>query len=153
MKLKKTREENLTENYLELHYRTMDAEAREVERLLGSRSLLLGKRENESRLIAPEDVFYLEVVDRRLYVYLEKEVWQLDGSLQEVVDAYGRYGLIRTTKSMAVNIGKIKNITSDINARIRLRLLNDEEVIMNRAYKKAFYQKLREYCRKAGEMK
>ncbi len=79
MKFKKTREENLTENYLELHYRTMDAEAREVERLLGSRSLLLGKRENESRLIAPEDVFYLEVVDRRLYVYLEKEVWQLDG--------------------------------------------------------------------------
>ena len=144
MKFKKTREENLTENYLELHYRTMDAEAREVERMLGSRSLLLGKRENESRLIAPEDVFYLEVVDRRLYVYLEKEVWQLDGSLQEVVDAYGRYGLIRTTKSMAV---------SDINARIRLRLLNDEEVIMNRAYKKAFYQKLREYCRKAGEMK
>lgn len=44
MKFKKTREENLTENYLELHYRTMDAEAREVERLLGSRSLLLGKR-------------------------------------------------------------------------------------------------------------
>ncbi|MBC5754293.1 LytTR family transcriptional regulator DNA-binding domain-containing protein [Roseburia sp. BX0805] len=152
MKFKKTREEKLAENYVELHYRTMDAEAQEVERLLGGKSLLLGRQENESRLIAPEDVFYLEVVDRRLYVYLENEVWQLDSGLQEVVDAYGRYGFVRTTKSMAVNIGKVKSITSDINARIRLQLCNEEEIIMNRAYKKAFYQKLGEYCKKAGKI-
>ena len=98
MKFKKTREEKLAENYVELHYRTMDAEA------------------------------------------------------QEVVDAYGRYGFVRTTKSMAVNIGKVKSITSDINARIRLQLCNEEEIIMNRAYKKAFHQKLGEYCKKAGKI-
>jgi len=99
----------------------------------------------------PEEVFYLEIVERKLYVYLEKEVWQLEGGLQEVTDDYEKYGLVRISKSMAVNIGKVKNITSDINARIRLRLLNNEVVIMNRAYRKNFYQRLNEWCEQERE--
>ena len=151
MKFKKKKEEGLTENYVELHYRHMNDEVREVERLLRGRKVLIGKKENESRLIVPEDVFYLEIVERKLYVYLEKEVWQLEGGLQEVTDDYEKYGLVRISKSMAVNIGKVKNITSDINARIRLRLLNNEVVIMNRAYRKNFYQRLNEWCEQERE--
>lgn len=151
MKFKKTKEEGLTENYVELHYRHMNDEVREVERLLCGRKVLIGKKENESRLIVPEDVFYLEIVERKLYVYLEKEVWQLEGGLQEVTDDYEKYGLVRISKSMTVNISKVKNITSDINARIRLRLLNNEVVIMNRAYRKNFYQRLKEWCEQEKE--
>ena len=151
MKFKKTKEEGLTEDYVELHYRYMNDEVRQVEQLLCGRKVLTGKKENESRLIMPEEVFYLEIVDRKLYAYLEKEVWQLEGGLQEVTDDYESYGLVRISKSMAVNIGKVKNITSDINARIRLRLLNDEVVIMNRAYRKNFYQRLKEWCEQEKE--
>ena len=75
----------------------------------------------------------------------------MEGGLQEVTDDYERYGLVRISKSMAVNRGKVKNITSDINARIRLRLLNDEVVIMNRAYRKNFYQRLKEWCEQEKE--
>ena len=134
-----------------LDHNNMNDEVRQVDQLLCGRKVLTGKKENESRLIMPEEVFYLEIVERKLYVYLEKEVWQLEGGLQEVTDDYEKYGLVRISKSMAVNIGKVKNITSDINARIRLRLLNNEVVIMNRAYRKNFYQRLNEWCEQERE--
>lgn len=143
MKFTKTHEEKLEENYVELHYRMMDEESRYVEEMFTNRIMLIGKREKVSSLISPSDIYYLEVVDRHLYAYLEQEVWQLDGGLQEVVDRCREHGFVRIGKSMAVNIGKVKNIASDINARIQLGLSNGEIVIMNRAYKKEFFSELK----------
>ena len=143
MKFTKTHEEKLEENYVELHYRMMDEESRYVEEMFTNRIMLIGKREKVSSLISPSDIYYLEVVDRHLYGYLEQEVWQLDGGLQEVVDRCREHGFVRIGKSMAVNIGKVKNIASDINARIQLGLSNGEIVIMNRAYKKEFFSELK----------
>lgn len=143
MKFTKTHEEKLEENYIELHYRMMDEESRYVEEMFTNRIMLIGKREKVSSLISPSDIYYLEVVDRHLYAYLEQEVWQLDGGLQEVVDRCREHGFVRIGKSMAVNIGKVKNIASDINARIQLGLSNGEIVIMNRAYKKEFFSELK----------
>ena len=143
MKFTKTHEERLEEKYVELHYRRMDEEARYVEEMFINRIMLVGKNEKVSKLIPPTDIYYLEVVDRHLYAYLEQEVWQLDGGLQETVDRCREHGLVRIGKSMAVNIGKVKKITSDINARIQLELSNGETVIMNRAYKKDFFSELK----------
>ena len=143
MKFIKTHEENLEENYVELHYRMMDEEAQHVEKLFVNGMMLVGKKEKVSQLISPTEIYYLEVVDRHLYAYLEQEVWQLEGGLQEVVDRCREYGFVRIGKSMAVNIGKVKNIVSDINARIKLGLSNGEIVIMNRAYKKEFFTELK----------
>ena len=143
MKFIKTHEEKLEENYVELHYRMMDEEAQHVEKLFVNGMMLVGKKEKVSQLISPTEIYYLEVVDRHLYAYLEQEVWQLEGGLQEVVDRCREYGFVRIGKSMAVNIGKVKNIVSDINARIKLGLSNGEIVIMNRAYKKEFFAELK----------
>lgn len=143
MKFIKTHEEKLEENYVELHYRMMDEEAQHVEKLFVNGMMLVGKKEKVSQLISPTEIYYLEVVDRHLYAYLEQEVWQLEGGLQEVVDRCREYGFVRIGKSMAVNIGKVKNIVSDINARIKLGLSNGEIVIMNRAYKKEFFTELK----------
>lgn len=143
MKFIKTHEEKLEENYVELHYRMMDEEAQHVEKLFVNGMMLVGKKEKVSQLISPTEIYYLEVVDRHLYAYLEQEVWQLEGGLQEVVERCREYGFVRIGKSMAVNIGKVKNIVSDINARIKLGLSNGEIVIMNRAYKKEFFAELK----------
>ena len=143
MKFIKTHEEKLEENYVELHYRMMDEESEQVEKMFANRMMLVGKKEKVSQLISPTEIYYLEVVDRHLYAYLEQEVWQLEGGLQEVVERCREYGFVRIGKSMAVNIGKVKNIVSDINARIKLGLSNGEIVIMNRAYKKEFFTELK----------
>ena len=143
MKFIKTHEEKLEENYVELHYRMMDEESEHVEKMFANRMMLVGKKEKVSQLISPTEIYYLEVVDRNLYAYLEQEVWQLEGGLQEVVERCREYGFVRIGKSMAVNIGKVKNIVSDINARIKLGLSNGEIVIMNRAYKKEFFAELK----------
>ena len=143
MKFIKTHEEKLEENYVELHYRMMDEESEHVEKMFANRMMLVGKKEKVSQLISPTEIYNLEVVVRHLYAYLEQEVWQLEGGLQEVVERCREYGFVRIGKSMAVNIGKVKNIVSDINARIKLGLSNGEIVIMNRAYKKEFFAELK----------
>lgn len=148
MKFIKTHEQKLQENYVELHYRMMDEEAQQVEHLFADQRMLVGKKENVSRLISPADIYYLEVVERHLYAYLEQQVWRVDGGLQEVIARCRNYGLIRIGKSMAVNITKVQKIESDMNARIRLGLCNGETVIMNRAYKKEFFAELKNRYRK-----
>lgn len=148
MKFIKTHEEKLEENYVELHYGMLDEESKHVEKMFANHMMVVGKKGKISQLISPADIYYLEVVDRHLYAYLEQEVWQLDGGLQEVVDRCREYGLVRIGKSMAVNIGKVEKIASDINARIQLGLSNGEIVIMNRAYKKGFFVELKNWYEK-----
>ena len=43
--------------------------------------------------IAPEDVYYIENVERKLFVYLIKDVYRLDGTIQEISLVLELFGL------------------------------------------------------------
>ena len=70
MKLIKTREENIEENYLELHYDKMDEETNAVlDRLRDTLKYIEGTYEDKHVTIALTDIFYFETVDRKTFAY------------------------------------------------------------------------------------
>ena len=97
----------------------------------------------------PGSIYYLEVVDRKLFAYLKKEVYQLDYSLRSFLECFGTGGFIQIGKSLAVNIYKVNGVKTDLNMRLRLVMDNGEVLVLNRSYKKSFLealQKIQEVC-------
>lgn len=143
MKWIKTQEPKLKENYLEIHYSKLNQETQDIITYLESKNVLMGRNEAESRLIKPGEVYYCEVVDRKCYAYLKEEVWKLEEGLAELAERYEMHGYVRISKSMIVNVHKVKQIEADFNMRMKLILLNEETIVMNRSYRDDFFRKLK----------
>lgn len=144
MKWIKIHEPELSENYLEIHYNSLTQETQDIIAYLESKNVLTGRNETESRFIQPDEIYYCEMADRKCYAYLKEEVWQLGEGLAELTERYEMHGFVRISKSMVVNIYKVKQIKADFNMRMNLILLNEETVIMNRSYRNDFFRKLKD---------
>ena len=71
MKLIKTKEEYLEENYLELHYDEIDDETVGVlERLRSALKYIEGTLDEKKLTVPIADMFYFETVDRKTFGYM-----------------------------------------------------------------------------------
>ncbi len=143
MKLIKTKEENLEENYLELHYDTIDEETSAVlDRLRDTLRYIEGTFEDKKVTVALTDIFYIETVDRKTFAYTKDMCVEIKEALRDILEEYSNIGFARISKSTVVNIYKVKKLQGDINMRVIIFLKNDEKLIMNRSYKNEFYERL-----------
>ena len=143
MKLIKTKEENLEENYLELHYDKIDEETNAIlDRLRDTLRYIEGTYEDKKVTIALTDIFYIETVDRKTFAYTKDMSVEIKEALKDILEEYSKIGFVRISKSVIVNIYKIKKLQGDINMRVIIFLKNDEKLIMNRSYKNDFYKRL-----------
>lgn len=143
MKLIKTKEENLEENYLELHYDTIDEETSAVlDRLRDTLRYIEGTFEDKKVTVPLTDIFYIETVDRKTFAYTKDMCVEIKEALRDILEEYSNIGFARISKSTIVNIYKIKKLQGDINMRVIIFLKNDEKLIMNRSYKNEFYERL-----------
>ena len=143
MKLIKTKEENLEENYLELHYDKIDEETSAVlDRLRDTLRYIEGTFEDKKVTIALTDIFYIETVDRKTFAYTKDMCVEIKETLRDILEEYSNIGFARISKSTVVNIYKIKKLRGDINMRVIIFLKNDEKLIMNRSYKNEFIERL-----------
>lgn len=149
MKIHYLREPSLKEDYVEVHYREENDAVEVIRNFFFSFESIMGKRDGCTQKLHPGSIYYLEVVDRKLFAYQEKEVWQIDGSLRYFLDCYEESGFVQIGKSMAVNLYRVNRVKADLNMRLRLLMDNGEVLVLNRSYKKAFMealQRLQEVC-------
>ena len=143
MKLIKTKERGLTENYLELHYDEINDETKEViSRLDTTLSNVEGTYDEKHVSVPVTEVLYFDTVDRKTFAYTDKMCIEMRITLRNVLDNYSDAGLIRISKSAVVNVYKIDHLQGDINMRTTIFLKNGEKLIMNRGYKKEFMTEL-----------
>jgi len=151
MKLVKTKEEKLEENYLELHYCMMDEATEAVlERLRGTLRYIDGICEEKKVTVPIADIYYIETVDRKTFAYTADKCFEIREALKDIIDDFSDLGYARINKSAVVNIYKIKKLQGDLNMRVIIFLKNDEKLIMNRSYKKEFYDRLYRLQEKGG---
>lgn len=140
MRVCKHQDKDLKEDYIDIYYATMNPEIEGLFEYLDAMHTIVGRKASEQRIIHISEIFYCEVVDRKCYAYLENDVWEIDYTMQKLMDTYHGNGLIRISRSMCVNVFKILQIQTDFNMKMRLKLTNDEVVILNRNYKNDFYK-------------
>ncbi len=144
MKINQFRDPGLEEDYMDVHYREYNDEIRRILALTESGNTLWGKREGVQSCLSPEEIYYFETVDRKCFACLKEEVYQVELGIQSAVERFGPLGFVRISKSAAVNVYKVRQLTADMNMRMQLLLDNGEKVVLNRSYKNEFLQFIKE---------
>lgn len=144
MKINRYHNQKLSEDYIDLYYRQETDEIRDLLQYVNSRSMLHGKTEQGQRRVLPQEIYYIESVDKKTFLYMEKEVVQMEHSLLELESLLENGGIVRISKSVLVNIYHIKKVNADINMRLCLVMENSEKLVVNRTYKKSFMKYLKD---------
>ena len=80
------------------------------------------------------DIFYIESVDNRTFLYAEKTVYESKQKLYELELALADGDFLRISKSVIVNLSKIKSLSPALSGRLEAVLHNNETVIISRQY-------------------
>ena len=105
-----------------------------ISRLRTDRIFITGHSEGMIKRLSPKDVYYFEAVDNKVFVYLEKDVYEVKEKLYEIEEHYRHTDLQRISKSVIVNISMIDHIAPLLGARLEASLKNGEKLIISRQY-------------------
>ena len=112
-----------------------------VELLEGESKGFAVSRDGQTYIIKASAVYYIESVDKKTFVYTKQGCYDCKYRLYELEVMLGGY-FMRCSKSMIINLRKIKNVKSQMSGRIDATLLNDEVVIISRGYVKEVKRRL-----------
>lgn len=90
-------------------------------------------RDGNTYLCKLTQVYYIESVDKRTWVYTRDGCFESRERLYELEEKLGMY-YVRVSKSMIVNLRKIRNVSAQTGARMIAELLNGEKVVISRSY-------------------
>lgn len=135
---------DIEESEIILRCKSIDDEMLHILSFLKSRSqkLCAFKDRNELILLSPEDIYYCESVDEKVFLYCKNDVYQTALNLAEIENSYSSVGFSRISKSMIVNLYKIKKLRSCTSGRIEVLMKNNEKIIVSRHYAPILRQKL-----------
>ena len=80
-------------------------------------------------------------MDKHTYVYTKGDCYESRDRLYELEEKLGIY-YVRISKSMIVNLRKVRNVSAEPGGRMVAVLLNDERVIISRNYVREIKRRL-----------
>ncbi|MBR3607791.1 MAG: LytTR family transcriptional regulator [Lachnospiraceae bacterium] len=95
---------------------------------------LTGIFEGQQYEIPVADVYYIETVDNAVFIYGQKNVYEAKQKLYELEGILKDKYFLRVSKSLILNLMKIKAIKPALNGRYSAILHSGEEVIISRKY-------------------
>lgn len=118
----------------------------DVERLVALMRLVnmqIGVRQGaETYLLDAENILYIETVDRKTFVYTEKETYESELKLYEIEQELLAHDFLRVSKQAVINLRMIRSLRSDIDRKIRVTLKNGEQIVVSRLYSDELRRKL-----------
>ncbi len=103
---------------------------------------VLCKKDEEECSVPVGDIFYIESVDKKTFVYCEKEVYMCSLRLYEIEKIVSQAGFVRVSKSTILNIEQLKGVKTLVNSRLEAILSNGERVCVTRKYLKGIREAL-----------
>ena len=103
---------------------------------------ILALRGSEYVQVATEDIYYFEAVDNKVFLYLDKEVYEVKHKLYELEEMFCGSDFFRASKSYIVNLKKVKSIRPAFNGRFEAHMKNGEKVMISRQYVPVLKEKL-----------
>ena len=130
-------EENISQKELEVlvKYAVMDEEVERLISLIRAADIRVKcKYDGQEKYVNASDIYYIESVDKKTFVYGEKEVYQTDFRLHELEEMLQNAGFTRISKSCVLNIHILDTIKPLLNSRLEATLQNGERVFVTRKY-------------------
>lgn len=134
---------DLLENQVIVQYRKLDQKIQDIiDFLKKPEKELFGSVNKELFIVDRENIFYVESFHNEIFIYGEKEVYQSSKRLYELEAELEGYSFFRASKSLILNIKKIKSVKPLLDGRFEACLLNDEKVYISRKFVPVLKSKL-----------
>lgn len=111
-----------------------EAMLRIVNELKARRGKFTVTQNDKIRQISAEEIYYIEAVDNRVWLYLQKEVLETKKKLYEIEEEYANTDFFRASKSVILNLSKVKHFAPEFSGRFEATMMNGEKVLISRAY-------------------
>lgn len=121
------------------HMARMQEIAREL--VDGSQKITCKKNDKTYR-IRLDEVFYIETVEDHLFIYCENEIYENRMRLYEAEQLCEDTLFFKASKSMLINIKKIKNMKPSLSGRFEITMNNGEKLLVSRKYVADLKQKM-----------
>lgn len=95
---------------------------------------ITGTKEEKLFVLDVDDIYYFESVDKRTYIYMDKDVYENTMRLYELEEKFSNTDFFRASKSTIINLAKLKVITPIFGGKLEVVLENDEKLIVSRQY-------------------
>ena len=123
--------------------RTVDNLIRKIKNMSIS---FTGRTDGKTVSIDISDIYYIENVERKIFMYSREDVYRYDGSMTEIESAMTDTDLVRISRTCFMNVSHLKEIMQIKNSHLEAVLDNGEKLIVSRKYlkdiKKIFRRKM-----------
>lgn len=133
-----------TPEIVEIRCHQVNEQVREIVTFVKSRQgQIAGSYDGMQYEIPIMNLYYVEAVDKRVFLYSAKQIYETKQKLYEIESLLETKQFLRVSKSVIVNLMKVKAIRPAMNGRFIAILQNDEEVIISRKYVSVLKAKLK----------
>ena len=94
------------------------------------------------RQIDAGDIYYFEAVDNKVFLYLKQDVFEVRYKLYEIEEGYANTDFFRASKSVIINLAKVKQFAPDFGGRFEAQMRNGERLMVSRQYVPALKKRL-----------
>ena len=135
MQTKITRIERDKPEILEIRCHEISDEVREIVAFVKSRQgQLTGTADDRMYEIAVSDIFYIESVDNKTFIYCKNREYETKQKLYELEEMLREKHFLRVSKPVLLNLMKVSSIKPALNSRFTAVLFSGEQVIISRKY-------------------
>ena len=120
---------------LEIRCHEVTEQVREIVTFVKSRQgQLTGIIEGKQYEVPVMDVYYIEAVDNKVFLYSVRQVYETKQKLYELEEILKEKYFLRVSKSLLLNLMKVKSIKPALNGRFTAVLQSGEEIMISRKY-------------------
>lgn len=94
-------------------------------------------------MIPAENIYYVDSVDRKTFLYSKEHVYNISYSLSQLENELGQTTFVRISKCCILNTAYLESIEPLWNHRFLAFLSNDEKLIVTRHYVERLKEKIK----------
>jgi len=95
---------------------------------------LTGYKNQSYYRLHTNEILYIESIDRKTYLYSESDFYESKMTLYELELLLKESCFIRISKSMIVNLNRVRSLQAEVGRRILMTMDNKEKILVSRHY-------------------
>ncbi len=120
---------------VEIHCREVTAEVSKLKSHIDNyRAGITASDREATVIVALEDIFYIESVDKKTFIYTKEKVLSTEKRLYELEALLEDRNFFRCSKSVILNLSKVVKLKPEITRNILATLENGEVIVISRRY-------------------
>lgn len=135
MKLVMNEQAGLADTEVEIRYAELNDDVKDLARHIEQYDCFICGMDNGRQYrTRVNDIYYIESVDRKTFIYTRNEVFRSELRLYQFLDKVKGFDFVQVSKACIVNMNVIDGLQSLANSRLQATLINGEKINISRTF-------------------